>query len=92
MIGNKKIIDLKIKLIPRSSSNSILGREGDVLKVKVTSPPIEGLANKALIKLLSKKLNIPKSSIEIRSGLRSRLKTVRINDLTGDELETRLKK
>ena len=55
--------DIKVKLLPRSSINQIMGRDNDVFKVKVTSPPVDGLANKALIELLAKSLRIPKGSI-----------------------------
>jgi uncharacterized protein YggU (UPF0235/DUF167 family) len=45
----------------------------DLLTVKVSAPPVEGAANKALIALLAEKLGVSKSSIDILSG-ESRLK------------------
>ena len=72
---------LKVKLIPRSSINKIVGMEGDALKVKVKGPPVEGLANKDLVALLSKRLKIEKKSIEIISGYTSRLKLVKFRDI-----------
>ena len=77
---------IKVKILPKSSRNQIVGREGDHFKVKVTAPPIEGRANKALIDLLAKKLAIPKSHIEIISGKHSKLKSIRIEGLTQEEL------
>ena len=74
--------DIKIKLLPRSSRNQIIGKEGDLYKVKVTSPPLDGKANKALVQLLAKTLGISKGKIEIISGESSRLKTVRIHGLS----------
>ena len=65
--------DIKVKLLPRSSMNRVLGREGDHFKVKVTAPPVEGKANAALVTLLSKKLGIPKGHIEIVSGKSARM-------------------
>ena len=56
---------VKIKLIPRSSKNLIVGKENDVIRIKVTAPPVGGKANKALIALLSKKLDLPKGNLEI---------------------------
>jgi uncharacterized protein len=50
--------------------------------VKVTAPPVEGLANKALVALLSEKLGIAKRDIEITSGKSSRYKTLRVHGLT----------
>lgn len=74
--------DIRVKVVPRSSRNEILGREGEGYKVKVTSPPVEGMANKALTALLAEKLGIPKGDIEITAGKTSRMKTVRIHGLT----------
>ncbi len=84
--------DIKIKVLPRSSGNRIIGREGDVFKVKVTAPPVEGMANKALIKLLAKRLGLPKGNIEIIAGNRSRLKSIRIHGLSLEDIISLLEK
>ena len=81
---------IRVKLLPKSSKNQIVGREGDNFKIKVTAPPIEGRANKALIDLLAKKLAVPKSHIEIISGKRSRLKSIRIEGLAQEEINRAL--
>jgi uncharacterized protein (TIGR00251 family) len=77
---------LKIKVIPRSSINKIAGFEGNILRVKVTSAPIGGLANKDLIQLLSKRLRVAKEKVEIISGHTSRVKTVKFHDISKDDL------
>jgi uncharacterized protein (TIGR00251 family) len=70
--------DIMVKIVPRSSRSRIMGKEGDAYKVKVNSPPVDGEANKELISLISKKLSIPKGSIEIISGKTSRIKLLRL--------------
>ena len=74
--------DIRVKLTPRSARTRILGREGAYYRVKVTAPPIAGRANQALIDLLSEKLGVAKTDVEITSGKSARLKTVRIHGLT----------
>jgi hypothetical protein len=69
---------IKVKVLPRSSRTEILGKENDVYRVKMTAPPVEGKANKALIALLAEKLGVPKRDIEITAGKKSRVKTVRV--------------
>jgi uncharacterized protein (TIGR00251 family) len=81
---------LRIKVLPRSSVNGIMGFEGDVLRVKVTAAPVDGSANQNLIQLLSKGLKVGKNSIRIMSGQKSRLKTVRICGIREDEVSRRL--
>ena len=66
---------VNIKIVPNSSKNDIVAEEG-FIKVKITTQPIEGKANKALIEFLSKKFKIPKTSIEIVKGETSKEKTL----------------
>lgn len=48
------------------------------VEIAIHAPPKEGKANGELIRFLSEKLNIPKSSIEIVSGQMAKLKRVKI--------------
>lgn len=86
----EKGVVIKVKLLPRSSRNHIAGKEGNRYKIKVTAPPVDGKANEALIKLLAKNLGIPGRDIEILSGHTSRLKTIRIQDLSTGDISDRL--
>jgi len=83
---------IKVKVLPRSSKNQIIGQEGDLFKVKLTSPPVEGKANKALIEFLAEKLGIPKSHMQIKSGKSSKLKSILIHGLTLEEITQALHK
>ena len=80
--------EIKIRVLPKSSRTEIIGLEEDTHKVKLTAPPVEGKANKALIELLAKRLRIGKGRVEIVSGSRSRLKTVRIYGLSAEEVHS----
>lgn len=75
------VLLLKVRVIPRASSNQIAGFEGATLKAKLTAPPIEGKANRELIKLLAKTLGVRKSRVEIVSGHKGRLKMVRLEGI-----------
>ena len=77
---------LKVKLAPRSSMNKIVGFEGDILKVKVKSAPVDGLANQDLILLLSKHLRVAKERIEIISGHKSRSKIIRFHGIRASSI------
>jgi uncharacterized protein (TIGR00251 family) len=72
---------LSVKVQPKSSADTILGEHGGALKVSVTAAPEKGKANAAVIALLSEKLGVPKSAIEIVRGETSRVKTVRIRGM-----------
>jgi len=77
---------VSVKVLPRSSINQIVGFEGDILKVKVKSAPVDGLANRDLILLLSKCVKVAKERVEIISGHRSRLKKIRFYGIKKDDL------
>ncbi|MBW2004792.1 MAG: DUF167 domain-containing protein [Deltaproteobacteria bacterium] len=77
---------VSVKVLPRSSINKIVGFEGDMLKVKVKSAPVDGLANRDLILVLSKSLKLAKEKVEIISSHRSRLKKIRFYGIKKDDL------
>lgn len=67
-----------VRVIPRSSRNHIL-QEGDNLKVYLTRPAQEGMANAQLIELLSGHFKVKKYQVRIKSGKTSRNKLVEID-------------
>jgi len=81
---------LHIKVIPSSSRDSIVGWLEDTLKIKVKAPPEKGKANKAVIKLLEKKLKLCKGSVQIESGATTSRKTIEIHGIDESNLIKRL--
>lgn len=72
---------IKIKVTPRGSVTEILGELPDgTIRIKLAAPPVDGAANDALIKFLSKEWGIPRSRLQIKSGHTGRLKTIVIDD------------
>ncbi|MHA1562527.1 MAG: DUF167 domain-containing protein [Promethearchaeota archaeon] len=64
---------VKIKVKTNSKLNRIY-QDGDTVRVDINSPPVKGKANIAIIKLFSKTIGIPKSSISIIRGHTSHTK------------------
>lgn len=73
---NAFILHLYIK--PNSKSQEIID-DGDYLKIKLRSKPIQNKANIELLNLLRKKLKILSNQIKIISGLKRAHKTIKIN-------------
>jgi len=69
---------VRVKVQPRSSRKGIGGIAGGVVKVYLTSPPVDGAANEQLIEILSEELKVRKSAVRIVRGLSSREKIVAI--------------
>lgn len=81
---------LQIKVIPSSSKDCIAGWLDDTLKLKVKAPPDKGKANKAVIKVLEKILELPKGSVTISSGTTSNRKTIEIESENSDVIKQKL--
>lgn len=74
--------DIEAKIVPKSSRNEIISLEGGTIKIKVTAAPVDGMANRAVIELISKGLKIPKKDIEIISGDKSKNKRIRVHGVS----------
>jgi len=74
-------IVLTLHIQPRASRNAVCGVQGNALKVRLTSPPVDGAANKLCREFLADLFSVPPSAVEIVSGETARHKRVRV---TGD--------
>ena len=71
------IINLRIQ--PRASHNEIVGPMGNALKIRLTSPPVDGKANEYLRRFLSDLCGVSKAQVTVISGDTSRMKRIRIS-------------
>jgi uncharacterized protein (TIGR00251 family) len=85
-----KGIVFAVKVQPRARRNAITGVVGDMLKLALTAPPVDGRANQAVIEFLAELFEIPRASITIASGETSRNKVVRIAGLSKTAVEVKL--
>jgi uncharacterized protein len=83
-------VTFAVKLHPRARTNAITGEIGDALKLSLTTPPIEGRANRACIEFLAKFLKVPRSSVTIASGQTSRNKVIHVAGLIAQQVRERL--
>jgi hypothetical protein len=82
--------ELLVYVVPNASRSEIVGWHGDALKVRIAAPPVDGKANKELVRYLAKELGVSKADIEIVSGHMNKKKRLRM-PLSNDELFLRLK-
>ncbi len=82
--------DLRVRLTPRAGREDVRMREDGMLAVRVTAPPVDGQANAALERVLAKALGVPRTSVAVVRGARSREKTVRVEGLDADAVRARL--
>ena len=83
-------IVLNIRVIPRAKRSTVDGVRGGALLVRLSSPPVDGAANAALIDLLASVLEVPRRAVRIVGGDKSRDKRVAIDGLTAQQARSRL--
>ena len=66
-----------IRVIPNAKKNEVK-KFSNGFKVYLTAPPIEGKANKMLLRILADEFNLKKSQLSIARGANSKDKVIRI--------------
>lgn|GEM_PF-1037313 len=80
-------VTFEVRVLPRASRAAFVGlHQADamkvVLKVALTAPPVNGAANTALVALVAEVLAVPRRSVQLVRGEKSRQKVVRVADTT----------
>lgn len=90
-------VRIRVRLTPKSSRDEISGveetSEGPALKARVRAVPEDGKANAALIRLVSDWLDVPKSTIALAAGAKSRCKMLIVSGaeaMLAERLATRI--
>jgi uncharacterized protein len=81
---------LSLKVTPRASKNEIGEPLGNELKVKVTAPPVDSAANRAVIEFIAETLNCPKSAVVLVRGETARHKILLVKGFTPEQLKSAL--
>ena len=82
-------IRLKIRVTPRGGRDAVdgIGADGDgnaQLNLRVAAAPVDGDANAAVVKLVAKWLDVPRSRVSVVNGTTARQKTLLVS---GDALQ-----
>jgi len=89
-----RCVIVRVRLTPKSSIEGVGGvgptAEGPAFAARVRAIPAEGEANAALERLVARWLDVPKSTVRVTHGAKSRVKSLTISGETGC-LEARLK-
>jgi uncharacterized protein len=84
---------MAVHVTPRSRKDELTGISPDgTLRIRLTAPPVEGAANRALLDLLARVLGVRTSSLEIIGGEKGKDKIVSVVDLDAHTVEERVRK
>jgi uncharacterized protein (TIGR00251 family) len=71
-------VTLHLRVVPRASRSEIAGIHDGALRIRIAAPPVDGAANRELVKFLAKKLKVPPAAVILVTGTNSKNKAVRI--------------
>lgn len=81
---------IEVRLRPRGHADELLGLVDGVLQAKVSAPPVDGKANKALCRLVAKRVNVAPSHVSVIRGEKSRDKLLLVEGIDEPTLMGRL--
>jgi uncharacterized protein (TIGR00251 family) len=81
---------LRVRVSPRASRDELAGERDGALVVRLVAPPVEGAANDALLRLLSRHLGVAPSSLSVARGARGREKVIFVARAAAEGLRARL--
>jgi uncharacterized protein len=82
--------ELRVRVQPRASRTEIAGERQGALLVRVTAPPVDDRANRAVCKLLAGRLRVAPSRVTVVRGLASRDKLIRVEGLDSSAMRREL--
>ncbi len=83
-------LEVPLHVQVRASRDEIAGVHNGALKLRISAPPVDDAANRAIVSFFASLLSIPKSRLHIVSGQKSRNKVLRIEGVTLGEFRSRL--
>ncbi len=89
-VSVKEVVELDVKVLPRSSTTEIAGFHNGAVKVKLKSPPAEGKANAEICRFIADCLGISKSKVIIKRGLTSTKKTLLLSGVSQSAVEEKI--
>jgi uncharacterized protein len=76
-----------VRVVPRASRSEVGGEHNGALRVRISAPPVDGAANRELMRVLAKSFHVPQNAVEIVSGANSKNKIVRLQGAAAARLE-----
>jgi uncharacterized protein (TIGR00251 family) len=77
---------LELHVVPGAKHTGFDGTHDERVRVRLAAPPVDGAANRELIRFLAKAFGVRRTAVTLEAGAASRRKRVRIAAPTRDPL------
>ena len=81
---------VSVRVHPGARKNGVSGVHAGAVKISLTTPPVDGRANDALIAFVAELLRVPRGRVSLVSGMTSRSKVLRITGKSAAEVRAAL--
>ncbi len=78
-------ISLAVLAAPRASRTEVVGVADGRLRIRVAAPPVEGEANRELVRFLATALGVPRGAVAVTAGANGRRKTIRVRGIVASD-------
>jgi uncharacterized protein len=82
---------ITVRLQARAHRDELIGLRDGVLLARVSAPPVDGRANRALCRLIARHAGVAPSRVTVIRGERSREKLIQVHGLDQSALSDALK-
>ena len=70
-----------VKVLPRAKKTELADKVGDLYKLRLAAPPVDGKANDACVRFFAERFAVSQSSVRIVQGLTNRTKVIEIDGI-----------
>jgi uncharacterized protein YggU (UPF0235/DUF167 family) len=81
---------LEVRVVPRARTNALTRDPNGTLRARLSAPPVEGAANRALIEMLAAHLGLKRADLEVVHGTRGRDKRIAVHGCSAGDLAAKL--
>jgi len=84
-------VRIHLHVQPGASTTEVAGLHGDRIKLRIQAPPLDGRANAAVLAWVAERLGVPRRTVTLVRGEKSREKVVDVEGVTVEMVRERLK-
>jgi uncharacterized protein len=81
---------VNVRVHPGARSNAVSGIHDGAVKISLTTPPVDGRANEALIAFVAELVGVPRARVSLVAGMTGRTKVLRVTGKSSAEVKAAL--